>query len=194
MRFDAGSHDDGHVEPFFEPLTLPTLHTLDLTFDPSPGVVWSTNEFSAFQRRSPRITYIALTNCPITSVELTCLLQLTPAVTTLNLKYCLQCVDDGFLKVLTCDADGRTEPLAPQLRQLDWDGVGYHFSDQCLEAAIRSRWWTDTKERDFVRLEKVSISRYSGDSMSGEFIDRMKDLVEQGLDLTSEFPEYQVTE
>ncbi|KAJ6594282.1 hypothetical protein B0H19DRAFT_1366185 [Mycena capillaripes] len=191
VRFDAGYDEVGRVEPFFEPLVLPALHTLDLTFDPAPGVVWLAHAFSAFQLHSPHIDHISLTNCPISSADLTTLLRLAPAVTTLKLKYCTECIDDEFLVVMTWDGEDNVEPLAPQLRQLDWEGVGYKFSDQRFEAAIRSRWWIDDATgRSLRRLEKVSVSRYGGDSMNEDLVERMKDVVEQGLELTLEFPEY----
>ncbi|KAJ6594283.1 hypothetical protein B0H19DRAFT_1225473 [Mycena capillaripes] len=175
VLFDAGDEDIGRVEPFFEPLVLPVLRTLDLTFDPS-GVVWSAHTFSAFQCHSPHIAHISLTNCPINSGELITLLRLAPAVTTLKLQYCMECIDDEFLVVMTWDGEDNVEPLAPQLRQLDWEAVGDRFSEQHLEAAIRSRWWiNDATGRSVRRLEKVSVRGYGGDSMSEDLIERMKD-------------------
>ncbi|KAJ7680693.1 hypothetical protein DFH06DRAFT_1464850 [Mycena polygramma] len=186
VRFDSGGDTVGHVEPFFEPLILPALHTLDLVFDPSPGVVWSTDKFSVFQLRSPCISHIRLTNCPLKSTELITVLRLAPAVTELKLRYCMDCIDDEFLRVFANGGDD-TCTLAPRLRQLDWYGVGYAFSDESFEAAIRSRWWVADEERNFVRLEKVSVSRYTEDSMDEDLIERMRDIMDQGLDLT--FPE-----
>ncbi|KAJ6489488.1 hypothetical protein C8R47DRAFT_1124608 [Mycena vitilis] len=117
VRFDSGGDSVGRVEPFFEPLILPVLHTLDLVFDPSPGVVWSGEKFSSFQLRSPCISHIGLTNCPLKSAELITVLRLAPAVTELQLRYCMDCVDDEFLRAFAKDGD---EILAPRLRQLDW--------------------------------------------------------------------------
>ncbi|KAJ7497672.1 hypothetical protein FB451DRAFT_240829 [Mycena latifolia] len=186
VRFDMGDDEIGRVDLFFVPLSLPTLHSLHLTFDPTPGVLWPMHEFSAFQRRSPNIAHIALTNCPITSGELIILLRHAPAVTALILKDSFRCVDDELLQLLTYDDNDDAPPLAPQLRQLRCEAVGYVFSEGALEAAIRSRWWTQegaiAAPPRVARLQKVTVSRDS-DSMSGDLIYRMQDLVEQGLDL-----------
>ncbi|KAJ6521928.1 hypothetical protein DFH09DRAFT_212576 [Mycena vulgaris] len=190
VRFDMGADEIGRVEPFFEPLSLPALHTLHLTFDPSPAVLWPSN-FSAFQSRSPHITHLTLANCPLHFADLIALLRAAPAITTLKLKRFLsECIDDGVLRLLTYDASDAAAPLAPQLRQIHWEGLGQRFSELVLEAAIRSRWWMDARESTLVaKLEKVSLSYYDG-SMSGDLIHRMRDVVEQGLDLNLESSEY----
>ncbi|KAJ7347013.1 hypothetical protein DFH08DRAFT_1080936 [Mycena albidolilacea] len=185
MRFNAGAEDVGHVEPFWKPLILPALHTLELEFDAGPGVFWSAPEFSAFQRRSPHIAHITLTNCPLTSAELITLLRLAPATTMLKLKCCKQCIDDEFLKALTCDAHSSLEPLAPRLQRLDCGFAGGLFSDEGFEVAIRSRWWTDSEERSFSRLDRASLSPYAVAARNRKLVARMKDLVEQGPNLTS---------
>ncbi|KAF7357768.1 hypothetical protein MVEN_00822800 [Mycena venus] len=51
VQFIGGRHPVACVSPFFNPLTLPSLHTLDLTL--RENVVWDPLDFSAFQMRSP---------------------------------------------------------------------------------------------------------------------------------------------
>ncbi|KAJ7077256.1 hypothetical protein B0H15DRAFT_563801 [Mycena belliarum] len=191
VRFGMGENDIGDVAPFFAPLALPSLRVLHLTFDAAPGVVWPVQELGAFQNRAPHIEDIALTNCPITSAQLYVLLRLSPAVTALTLKSSTRCVNEEFLGLLTYNGNGEAVlDLAPQLRRLHWEAVGYEFSERALEVALRSRWWTDAQERAVgpsrlrvARLQKVLISRYDMDSVGGGLMHRMQDVVEQGLDL-----------
>ncbi|KAJ7451752.1 hypothetical protein B0H11DRAFT_2201518 [Mycena galericulata] len=194
VQFDIGNDDIGHVEPFLAPLSLPSLLSLDLTFDPAPGVFWPVQEFSAFQRRCPQIVHVALTNCPLDSGALAVLLRLSPAISSLKLKNSTSCINSAFLRQLKYDDADDVEPLGPQLRQLHWEGIGYEFGQNTLEEMIRSRWWTDVQDgvaapsTRVARLEKVLVSNYSGDSMSEELIERMRDVVGQGLDLQLSFP------
>lgn len=83
-------------------------------------------------------------------------------------------------------------PLAPHLRQFHWDrldGARYESEEGALEELIMSRWWMDAQEgvtaapRCVARLEKVYVSRYSGDSMSERLVARRRDVKEEGLDL-----------
>ncbi|KAJ7693357.1 hypothetical protein B0H17DRAFT_500141 [Mycena rosella] len=188
VRFDMGDDETGHVEPFFEPLSLPSLRTLALVFDSTPGVLWPMDDFSAFQLRSPHIADIALTNCPITPAELITLLRRAPEVTTLTVLDSADCIDEDVLRLLTYDENDSAAPLAPQLRQIHWEAIGYIFSERMLETTIRSRWWTDAQEAAgatrsrVARLQKATILRYER-SVNGGLIHRMQDLVEQGLDL-----------
>ncbi|KAJ7141410.1 hypothetical protein C8R44DRAFT_246117 [Mycena epipterygia] len=183
VQFDAGNDDIGHVEPFFEPLTLPALRTLDLKFDAAPEVLWPSAELSAFQARCPHITHISLTYCPISPTELASLLRLAPALASITLKSSCHCITDDFLQQLRYDGDDGDAPLAPQLREVHWQDVGHAFSEPVLEAVVRSRWWAEERVTRVARLQKVSVSFNASAGL-------LEDVVRQGLELNLSIYEY----
>ncbi|KAJ6594347.1 hypothetical protein B0H19DRAFT_1095115 [Mycena capillaripes] len=180
MQFDEGHEELGRVGPFFTPLILSALHSLRLTFD---SIVWPAQEFSDFQMRAPNIAQIHLECCPITSRELITLLRLTPALMTLTLIHCLNCIDIEFLHLFNYDKT-HNEQLTLHLQELRLEWISNHipFDPGALEGAIRSRWWTDDTSAavDVARLKKVTIGASSFAQIP---LNWMEDLVEQGLEL-----------
>ncbi|KAJ6594333.1 hypothetical protein B0H19DRAFT_58074 [Mycena capillaripes] len=185
------------LDPFLVPFTLPALHTLALGFEPdSPGRggVWPEQELSAFQDRAPNLAQMSLLFCALESDDLIALLSHAPALTELKLVQCDNCVDDAFLQRFRYDpAQAQAQPLAPRLRELEWRGIGDHFTVDVMEDAFRSRWWTDETERQqlsgtnpnppgVVRLEKVILAELT-DVLLEAVEDRMWDLKDEGLDL-----------
>ncbi|KAJ7028533.1 hypothetical protein C8F04DRAFT_1119028 [Mycena alexandri] len=179
-EFYEDDNPAGGVAPFFASLFLPALETLDLEFD----VPWPVQEFSAFQRGAPNIVDMTLRSVPITSDELVTVLRLAPALTALSLICCENCTNDDFLDAFSYGASNAPQ-LVPRLQTFQWQVIGVHFQLDKLEAAIRSRRWIDDETpRDAarLRLEKITISIIGGDSET--FIDRLQDLVHQGLTLS----------
>jgi hypothetical protein len=185
MQFEVGDLA-ARIDPFFTPLSLPSLEFLELGFAPSSQLVWPTHEFSAFQMRAPNITHISLKDCPIPSQALATLLRLTPVLTTLTLLRCGACIDNEFLQTFSYDHSRAARRLVPQLREIDWCGIGSGrlFDDDTLEAAIRSRcWMDDTPPANVARLQKVTVMTRIPKLRRVAFGDKMKDLVEHGLEL-----------
>ncbi|KAJ6594328.1 hypothetical protein B0H19DRAFT_1225507 [Mycena capillaripes] len=185
------------LDPFLIPFTLPALQTLTLGFEPDSagqGGVWPEQELSAFQDRAPNLAQMSLLFCALESDDLIALLSHAPALTELKLVECENCIDDAFLQRFRYDpAQMQPPPLAPRLRELDWRGIGDHFTADLMEDAIRSRCWTDETERQrlaganpnppgVVRLEKVVIAALT-DVLLEALVDRMWDLKDEGLDL-----------
>ncbi|KAJ6531643.1 hypothetical protein DFH09DRAFT_994075 [Mycena vulgaris] len=186
VRFHRGDLDGiAHVGPFFIPLALPALQVLKLTFRPKLENVWPTQEFSQFQSLCPGIEQITLNFSAIDSEGLVTLLRHAPSLTTFVIYTSPECLDDAALRALRHD-EGALAPLAPKLRELRLECVGDAFERGSLEAAIRSRWWTDLSPappRRIARLDAVWISRSNSDDelFSDEIQNSMQDLVEQGL-------------
>ncbi|KAJ6507939.1 hypothetical protein C8R47DRAFT_62853 [Mycena vitilis] len=179
------------TEAFILPLVLPSLLTLTMQFDCSEGSErWPTTVFSAFQRRSPKIEEIAIHFCDINSEEMITLLRHGPALKTLELEDCWECIGDGFFEALQYKAADST-PLAPKLQNIAFSGVGMDFEPGVLEAAIRSRWWKDVRlppggtPPRVSRLNSVVVSCSmdgTDDTELGLYSKNgMQDLVEQGL-------------
>ncbi|KAJ6593282.1 hypothetical protein B0H19DRAFT_1089650 [Mycena capillaripes] len=174
------------VDPFFMPLALPALRTLDLAFesDSLSGGIWPTQEFSAFQNRAPNIAEVTLTNCSIAAADLVTLLRLAPSLAKLNLISCEDCIDDSFLEHFRYD-EAQAQPLASRLRQLYWKWIGHRFEEDMFEAAIRSRWWKEESVAappGVLPLQKVMLVQSFGSSKEA-LLDRMQDMVDQGLEL-----------
>ncbi|KAJ6525505.1 hypothetical protein DFH09DRAFT_1329027 [Mycena vulgaris] len=91
--FGGLDHTDetGGIEALFLPLAPSSLQTLDLEFDPDIDDYWPTDVFSQFQTRSPNIE-ISLTFCQIGSEGFLALLRHAPALTTLRLQNCWNCI------------------------------------------------------------------------------------------------------
>ncbi|KAJ7039856.1 hypothetical protein C8F04DRAFT_1085107 [Mycena alexandri] len=174
MRFDPIRDPAGVLEvgPFFAPLDLPVLRSLELSF----SCAWPDREFAAFQHRCSNITQIRLSHCPILSHQLVSVLRLAPALTHLSLEDCENCIDDRFLEAFRQDGVD-SQQLVPKLRELNWRGIDHRrFADDVFEAAIRSRCRTDATPPDAVRLQKANLDVYSR-----RLFDRMQDLVKHGV-------------
>ncbi|KAJ6588707.1 hypothetical protein B0H19DRAFT_1057845 [Mycena capillaripes] len=186
------------LDRFLVSFTLPALHTLTLGFEDDNvsaghgGGVWPEQELSAFQDRAPNLAQMSLLFCALGSDDLIALLSHAPALTKLKLVECKNCVDDAFLRRLRYDT-AQPQPLAPCLRELEWWGIGDHFTVDEMEGAIRSRCWTDETERQrlsdanpnppgVARLDQVVIEALT-DALLEALEDRMGDLREEVVDL-----------
>ncbi|KAJ7461523.1 hypothetical protein FB451DRAFT_1095826 [Mycena latifolia] len=160
---DDDDDDDraGNIEQFFRPLALPALTSLAMDLEGA-----STVDFSHFQLQSPNLQDIALRDSTISSEGLISLLRCAPAVRSLRLFACSNCIDDSFLRALQFD-DTDTDPVAPLLENLDLDEIGDNFEETSLETMIRSRceWYPAGQQTPFAgsmpeiaRLKTVKIS------------------------------------
>ncbi|KAJ7024302.1 hypothetical protein C8F04DRAFT_1239752 [Mycena alexandri] len=183
--------DEVHgVEAFFLPLALPSLKTLVLELDMN-GEFWPTTAFTDFQSRSLNIEKFTLCYSEVDSQKLITLLRHSPALTTLGIKHCKQCIDNDFLDVFRWDHTATSSPLVPKLENLSLINVGFSFESGPLEAAIRSRWWKDGEQRlsdgsaPVSRLKVVSVTRTREDHdyFGNDIKNRMQELVDQGLHL-----------
>ncbi|KAJ7770571.1 hypothetical protein B0H16DRAFT_1515955, partial [Mycena metata] len=174
MRFDTIRNPVGTlvVGPFFAPLDLPALRSLDLSF----SCAWPDREFAAFQHRCPNIAQIRLTHCPILSYQLISVLRRAPALTHLTLEDCENCIDNRFLEAFHWGGL-HSQQLVPELRELSWRGIDHRrFADGVFEVAIRSRCRTNATPLDAVRLQRATLDVYSR-----RLLGRMQDLVEHGV-------------
>ncbi|KAJ7928827.1 hypothetical protein B0H13DRAFT_2544623 [Mycena leptocephala] len=180
------------VEAFLVALTLPSLKSLDIEFDDETP--WTTQVFSEFQSRSPNIDKITLTFSSIDSRGLIALLRHSPALRTLELQACYNCVDDDFFEALRYE-EADSAPLAPKLQNMHFKTVGLNFEEDLFEVAIRSRWWKDGERLlsngsppRVTRLDRVFVQRtpstFVEPVLFGDDIKaRMQELVDQGLDI-----------
>ncbi|KAF7357756.1 hypothetical protein MVEN_00821500 [Mycena venus] len=178
-----GSNDDSDdddfclVGPFFTPLCLPALRALELRF--TYNTSWPAREFTAFQKRSPKITRISLENCRITSQQLVSVLRRTPSLTAFSLDSCFNCIDNESLQALS--GENHPRPLVPRLQEIDWREIGRYYDPAVFEAAITSRCSTDgTAPLDVAKLKKMTITKAS---FAPDPFDWLRTLVEHGLKL-----------
>ncbi|KAJ7474310.1 hypothetical protein FB451DRAFT_1467123 [Mycena latifolia] len=166
VQFNEGDEETGEVGPFGTEMTT----------------AWPAQEFTALQMGSPHITQMFLTFCSINSGELLALLRLSPAITNLFIIACPSCIDNNFLQPFSYNVTN-IEPLAPQLRTLYWRIVAGQFEDDVFEAAIRSRWWKEEgmRQSHVARLQSVSLTYSLGEARSKALMDKMRDVVEEGL-------------
>ncbi|KAJ6466841.1 hypothetical protein C8R45DRAFT_479163 [Mycena sanguinolenta] len=194
LRGVATPNEIDSVEAFLAPLALPSLKTLNVDFDDGEAASWPTQAVTSFQDRCPNIEQITLYGSSITSEGLMALLRNSPALTTLNITSCWDCIDDPFWHALRYDVVEPC-PLVPKLKSLCLDCVGDKFTDGSMEAAIRSRWWLDNDVSDgspprISRLERVFATRFGQvdsddglENFSEEFEAQVQDMVDQGLRL-----------
>ncbi|KAJ6466842.1 hypothetical protein C8R45DRAFT_1172140 [Mycena sanguinolenta] len=178
------------VAAFFAPLALPSLTTLNVDFENGEVASWPTQAVTLFQGRCPNIEHIELYGSTIASEGLIALLRNGRALTTLDVTYCLHCIDEHFWRALRYHA-ADPFPLAPKLKTLRLECMGEDFTADSVEAAIRSRWWIDdsvSAGSRIARLESVSIRCFgeiaSDDNMGvscEDLEDRVQDMVDQGF-------------
>ncbi|KAJ7734036.1 hypothetical protein DFH07DRAFT_130946 [Mycena maculata] len=143
LKMDFSCFNPGNiarVDPFFSALSLPSLKTLDLTFEIGDvEFIWDTQKFSEFQDRSPVVQKIQL-NCDdeMDTDSLLTLLRHSPSITELKINCEL---DDAFMHGLQCIHNGPS-PFVPNLQRLTLRNMGSQPSDSAVEAMVRSRWWT----------------------------------------------------
>ncbi|KAJ7129265.1 hypothetical protein C8R44DRAFT_776319 [Mycena epipterygia] len=175
------------IDPFFAPLALPALKTLDLYFE-SYGVelVWDASQFAEFQDRSPSIEKIVFRSgqCTFGTDSLISLLRHSPSLTELKIELEGCGIDDTFLHALQFSEDD-PQPLVPNLRRLELIEIGSQPSDSALEAMIRSRWWTGVAPYlpGVARLQQLTVERdwRLGEEISRELRERFQDCEAQGL-------------
>ncbi|KAJ7119868.1 hypothetical protein C8R44DRAFT_789015 [Mycena epipterygia] len=139
VRFEM-SHLGGHIMPLFMRLDLPALK--DLTIKPDLGDIWSSVDFTGFQRRSRNIQHLTIENCSFSSTDLICVLLEAPNLVRLHMELCMYCIDDSVFELLQ-HSDLDTAHPVPRLRQLYVDHAGRDFQESSLEDMIQSRWWSD---------------------------------------------------
>ncbi|KAJ7024327.1 hypothetical protein C8F04DRAFT_164843 [Mycena alexandri] len=173
------------IAAFFMPLSLPSLKSIDLEFNPNEDETWPRAVFSEFQNRSPKLQEIALLFSSIDASGLIALLRHGPSLQTLDIQNSWSCVGEDFFEALYYD-QADSAPLAPKLENIHLESVGDDFEEIYLEDAIRSRWWKDG-ERLLPDNSPPRVSRLKRVWVAGRFSDelkaRMKELVPQGLDL-----------
>ncbi|KAJ7766795.1 hypothetical protein B0H16DRAFT_1522516 [Mycena metata] len=188
LSFIGPNDYQGGFDAFLVPLSLPSLTRLDFISDCDTDEFWPTEEFSAFQDRSPNIQAIRIWFSSITSDGLIALLRHGPSLQTLNIRYGGRCVDNAFFDALYYD-EADSAPLAPKLQEIHLEYVGDNFDADHFERAIRSRWWPDG-ERLLPDGSRPRVSRLTrawitatDERVSDGLKERMEELVTQGLDL-----------
>ncbi|KAJ7286311.1 hypothetical protein C8J57DRAFT_661703 [Mycena rebaudengoi] len=146
---DLYTKEKTHITPFFEPLALPALEHLKLSFETQP-TDWSESQFSAFQLRAPHLSHLILDHCAIDSEALLAILRASPALESLSI--CTMCAKDTVLQAL-CYQPG-IEPLVPLLHNLHWT---QSFDARSLEAMLRSRRLPDEFSQPVACLDSVFI-------------------------------------
>ncbi|KAJ6512988.1 hypothetical protein C8R45DRAFT_1153646 [Mycena sanguinolenta] len=187
-----------------EIFTLSHLHTLDLYFSKSPGIVlldhlsvpalqglclnfeyvdmaswpqarnWPQARFTAFQLRAPNITQLDLRHSRLTSDDLLSAIRHAPSLTDLKLRSCYSCFDDSLIGVL-CYTDAI--PLAPHLHTLLLDDIGDNFTEDIFASMIASRWWTDAELAS--RIVPPTVARWTRvelHTFDSHFLDSLGDL------------------
>ncbi|KAJ6618875.1 hypothetical protein B0H10DRAFT_1218527 [Mycena sp. CBHHK59/15] len=173
-------YDDpvGQIIPFFRPLALPALTSLQLSM---AELSWPSEEFSRFLLRAPNIQSFDLNCCKIDSEGLITALRSCPALKSLQLTCCPHCIDDNLLRALRY-RESDTDPLVPLLENLQWFDIDKNFDESSLVDMIRSRWWPlgSVPFPNVARLKKVTVN--CGDPhLSQEFRARIQDCVDGGL-------------
>ncbi|KAJ7754582.1 hypothetical protein B0H16DRAFT_1886679 [Mycena metata] len=164
------------VGAFFRPLSLPALADLNVEFD----CAWPTQDFSAFQNRSPNLVRFSLKDCPISAEELCNVLRLSPKLIALALESKLG-LDTDFLQALNYNP---TQQLVPRLQELYLQGSADHFAPHIFEAVVRSRMTDTVSPDDVARLRRVFLKAHRYPHLpKSELRDRLQDLVECGLEL-----------
>ncbi|KAJ7286138.1 hypothetical protein C8J57DRAFT_1286826 [Mycena rebaudengoi] len=183
LVIDIVHNETGRFPCFFRPLTLPALTSLEISFNGPqwPPTLWSADEFSEFQLRTPNIQFLTLTHCALNSEELIIILQFLVLFST------QKCIDDAFLLALRYDESSSTQPLVPLLKSFSWEEIGKNFEEASLEGMIRSRWWPPQKVppvsvRKVARL-KCGLLRCSEHHLSDGFRARMQDCAQYGIDM-----------
>ncbi|KAJ6494971.1 hypothetical protein DFH09DRAFT_1290495 [Mycena vulgaris] len=146
IRFDPGQDEIGQIGPFFVPLALPSLKNMWLDFPvEDPG-----------SQIWPSQEFSSFLNRSPNIGKLTltnATLNGVDLVALLSRTPALTNLDLSYSE--TCVDDdflsrfqydaADSAPLAPKLENITWDGVGTLFHADALEAAIRSRWWADER-------------------------------------------------
>ncbi|KAJ7766775.1 hypothetical protein B0H16DRAFT_1522447 [Mycena metata] len=189
MFFERTDTNNIGFEAFFIPLSLPSLTKFILEFRDGMYEPWPTEDFSAFQRRSPSIEEINLIDSYITAESLIALLRHGPSLQTLDIRDSWGCVDNALFDALYYD-EADSAPLAPKLQKIHLKGVGDGFDVDHLDRAIRSRWWKDG-ERLLPDGSRPRVSRLTqfylrveDQDMADDLEARTEDIVMQGLDIS----------
>ncbi|KAJ7172065.1 hypothetical protein C8R46DRAFT_1084726 [Mycena filopes] len=187
---EPDSEEVHSVEAFFLPLALPSLKILQIELDNLDGL-WPTTVFTGFQNRSPNIEHFSLSYSGIGSAEFITFLRHSPALQTLQLQSCWDCIDDESLDAFRYDEED-SAPLVPKLENLLLTNIGF-FDDSSFEAAIRSRWWKeegrvlpDGSSPRVSRLKTVSVTTIPNIEVDHDIQvkARMQELIDEGLQLT----------
>ncbi|KAJ7046486.1 hypothetical protein C8F04DRAFT_1064448 [Mycena alexandri] len=129
-----------HVMSFFTRLALPRLTELELCLD--LGDIWSSPDFTPFQRRAPNITHMNFRACSFSPQQLICVLLDAPRLVELELACCFGCFDDTVLEALWYSENDAVH-TTPRLCKLRVEIAGYSFQEDVLLGMMQSRWWSD---------------------------------------------------
>ncbi|KAJ7606074.1 hypothetical protein FB45DRAFT_1068901 [Roridomyces roridus] len=188
LGFDPVGAVEQPLTPFFASLALPALTKLTIRLDSGTEAIWSPEELTSFQRRSPNMEHLELVGLSITSYGLVTLVTNSPSLIHLELHLCFDNEDavDSTLQRLRYTSTHLVH-AAPRLRNLYIIERFGDFDETALEDMIFSRWWTDEQLASMpvpprvARLETVHICSYSDLEYSKEFLEKMKQLREEGL-------------
>ncbi|KAK7023094.1 hypothetical protein R3P38DRAFT_2957495 [Favolaschia claudopus] len=117
--------------PFFAYLSLPALKKLKITMD--MGDLWSSADFTEFQRRSPNIEHLTFVGCELDPNDLLAVLQNSPSLVDLDMELCRFCLDDSIILGLQY-VPTQTPILAPKLQTLSMSYAGSSFDEDDLDA------------------------------------------------------------
>ncbi|KAF7365295.1 hypothetical protein MVEN_00401300 [Mycena venus] len=178
--------DSRYFAPFLNGICAPALEKFCLAS--SATIVWP-ETLTAFQLRSPNITLLEIRYSAPTSDDLRVALSHAPLLTHLELIDCLE-IDDALIHTLHY-SDGVT-PLVPRLRSLILDVRANVLSENVMASMIASRWWTDEQLASLSR--PPAVARWTHVRLkhvfSDSFVDTMKDLHRQGLDMGTQKTQY----
>ncbi|KAJ7024332.1 hypothetical protein C8F04DRAFT_1132179 [Mycena alexandri] len=171
----------GEILPLFHCLACPALTSFRMHFELDSEALWNHQEFALFQSRSPHIQHLELSNAMLDSADLTSMLRFSPALKSLILASCNECIDDAFLQALEYrESDADAEPHAARLEVLSWIGLRHKFHDSVLEGMLRSRCLTVTPPSKIARLKKVHIDCGGGHVMvDAAFAAQMEACIEE---------------
>ncbi|KAK7005836.1 F-box domain-containing protein [Favolaschia claudopus] len=183
LKFSRGEPQWKLIGPFFAPLALPSLRTLRLSFNRSAGIPWPVEAFTTFQMRAPQLSDLCLSGTWITAAQLIGVLRLAPALTSLSLICCPECVKDAFFLALT-EGPTSARQLVPQLTFLYLRDVRSEFGNDKLDAAIRSRGWSEECQAlNRNRLQQVRILDCFSKTRITVLEAKLTDLIWQGFKL-----------
>ncbi|KAJ7644617.1 hypothetical protein FB45DRAFT_1053328 [Roridomyces roridus] len=181
--------EERHIMPFFMPLALPALRTLSLS---AGGYsLWSSADFTQFQRCSQNIQELYISACSLKPTDLAPLLAESPHLVKLTLNFALTEAGLEYLLDALQYKPG-TPAVAPRLQRLyvNYDMMS-KYSQEMVQKTIPSRWWS-AEELDAMRVPPV-VARWeafniyclrpTAHSYSAEFKLKLIQLRSEGLEV-----------
>ncbi|KAJ7163008.1 hypothetical protein C8R46DRAFT_1221798 [Mycena filopes] len=118
-------------------LSVPSLEHLNVHFREPHG--WNTPIFTAFQLRTPSITWLELSNSRLTPGQFISILTHTPALTHLTLGFYRWPLDCGEAYMLALSYRPGCSPLVPRLQHMTILEVPNSRAQEFLASMIRTR-------------------------------------------------------